>query len=485
MSCAYVFPISALVDKEEVANWNVLNAAEPDPKLSAARGFYVDLLEATRNYEAVSSEANERVLEGTKQHAPEHEAYMRRLGTTLETDHAFRNGKYAALAKPAEPINTPDGKFGVLFIVELMPTEVGKDPIVGTDGTTPFGAMKALEKDPESAYKTTLTKQLQSIWRLLVRMSAVGILQLDAHLGNVLLNEKGEARVIDFDQRMSTVLSPDELAGNWLSLFVLNTLMMTAVLSNDPSRVGLVSHLLRTRQREVDLQAAAERKATTIATGRYIHFRDLVERVRKRVDDGSIPSTLLNTTWQPVFPHTEAGVDLQNFDKEELYTKLFNANYAGVMPPYPTNSQLMTDVFKHNVYDFFLVQPATAVLDMWRGRQRELSWLLANYNEPSGRFIDESEIYKEASGSTRNFAEFNHHNAQFKTTISTLQGTLHAVVRPRPISAVYIDVLSELALGNRASCPPESLKPWLPPRNQLRQRAWLTFPPACYALVGM
>jgi len=487
VSCAYVFPISALVDTDEVANWNVLNAAaEPDSKLSAARGFYEDLLEATRNYDAVPSPENKRVLEGTQQQAPGHEDYMRSLGTTLENDHAFRNGKYGALAKPTEPINTPDGKYGVLFIVELMPTEVGKDPIVGTDGTTPFGAMKALEEDPGFRYENKLTRQLQSIWRLLVRMSAVGIMQLDAHLGNVLLNEAGDARVIDFDERMSTVLSPDELGGNWMSLFVLNTLMMSAVLSNDPSRVGLVSHLLRTRQREVDMQAAAERTAATVATGRYLHFRDLVERVRKRVGDGSIPSTLLKTTWAPVFRPLEAGVDLQNVDQQEnLYKKLFNANDSGIMPHFPTNSELMTGVFKYIVYDFFLVQPANAVLQMWRGRQHALSFMLATYSEPGGRFIDESEIYRTASGLTLNFGEFKHLNTQFKTKISSLQGTLHAVVRPRPGGGLWMDVLSEIALGNRTSCLTESSKAWLPPRNDLRQRPWLTFPPECYTLVGM
>ena len=199
-----------------------------------------------------------------------------------QTFGQFRARAVADLRSPQEK-----GKprpLGVLFVVEKMDQPLGSRPPGGQAGKGTL--VRALQdSQPNIDVGPTaddVQNRLMAIWSLFARMSSAGVLNLDAHFGNIMLSrdDRGHyfAKLIDFDPNFSSVLSKRHFPSeSWKPLFVLNVLMALSTLSVDYGRIELRAALLNARQRDVD--GATSEVSPIPATSRSAHFLQLVEEV--------------------------------------------------------------------------------------------------------------------------------------------------------------------------------------------------------------
>ena len=153
---------------------------------------------------------------------------------------------------------------------------------------------------------------MNALWELLAKMSSVGILNTDSHLGNYMITTQGGKRVtckaIDFDPSLSTVFSAEELAGGdgsnlekkegWKSLYVLNCMLVMFTLAQDRSRIKLFE-LFKNAKRPAVVSTEIANK---VETSRLCQFKDMVRETMQaikstRPEDLSVPQQLLALEW--------------------------------------------------------------------------------------------------------------------------------------------------------------------------------------------
>jgi hypothetical protein len=259
------------------------------------------------------------------------------------TTKEMPNGDYAINPKG-------DKSWGVMLVNEFMLYEFGdtagytpEDSVmhkvesvyskssVGVDGN---GIATAKEQ-----FKAVET-QLDSMWNLLAKMSSVGILNVDAHLGNYMITEYETstgpktmyAKAIDFDPSYTTVFTKQDLVGSddknpnregWKPLYVLNVLMVLYTLSQDITRAKLYSLLKNANRVEVNDAMYNDGSLYALKTGRADQFRGIVVETiraleRTPVEQMSVPQRLLAASWRGGFK------GMGNIDDLRLPTAFFS-----------------------------------------------------------------------------------------------------------------------------------------------------------------
>jgi hypothetical protein len=261
----------------------------------------------------------------SRQEATELKWFSNAFGVSLQEYDARRDLCGAAadeLLVPKDPAYFgEDLRFGTMFINERMMTEFGeqrgknaesgslmndlyRETRVGVD------AMKTAEQQLEQT-----KRQMDALWMLLARMSAVGILNTDSHLGNYMLTSYGEkdgsyyCKVIDFDPSLTTVFSAKDLEETnpanpskkegWKPVYVLNGLLVMFTLGQDPGRAQLYELFKNAgRLRE----NASVTIANRLETFRMAQFTDLVNETTQAIKNTpantqSVPQKLLDMSW--------------------------------------------------------------------------------------------------------------------------------------------------------------------------------------------
>ena len=163
--------------------------------------------------------------------------------------------------------------WGTLFFNDKMQVEFGEIPGNKSDDTVIGATLKPLQSlgavdrsfeeivqnvrvEPTLQYQSntptvpsvplTPDVAMGALWSLVSKMSAVGFLNTDSHLGNVMLRFDGikwAARLIDYDEKLSMVFRYDDFSNEegWKPLLVLNALMVAFSLDTDYGRRSLLS----------------------------------------------------------------------------------------------------------------------------------------------------------------------------------------------------------------------------------------------------
>jgi len=260
-------------------------------------------------------------------------------------------GKYAIDDKGTGKV------WGVMFVNELMRYEFG------AEGYTPE---KSVMKKVESVYSgssvdvdrngidtakeqfKTVASHLDSMWNLLAKMSAVGILNVDAHLGNYMITDYGTtkgttkmfAKAIDFDPSYTTVFTTKELIGDdaanpnpegWKPLYVLNVLMVLYTLSQDISREKLYSLLKNANRIDANDTVFRDGSLYALKSGREDQFKGIVAETIRALESTpyvkmSVPQKLLAASWLGGFK------GMGNLDDLRLPTAFFsNGDIRGAL----------------------------------------------------------------------------------------------------------------------------------------------------------
>jgi len=268
------------------------------------------------------------------------------------TTKQMPNGDYSINPEGATKV------WGVMFVNELMLYEFGD-----TTGYTPENSVM---HKVESVYSKSavgvdgngiatakaqfkaVEPHLDSVWKLLAKMSSVGLLNVDAHMGNYMITEyetsaspkKMYAKAIDFDPSYTTVFTKEDLIGSddktpnregWKPLYVLNVLMVLYTLSQDITRAKLYSLLLNANQVEVNDAVYNDGSLYALKTGRADQFRGIVVDTiraleRTPVEQMSVPQRLLAASWRGGFK------GMGNIDDLRLPTAFFsNGDIRGAL----------------------------------------------------------------------------------------------------------------------------------------------------------
>ena len=267
-------------------------------------------------------------------------AYDERTSACGGRSNVILTPKEMPAGKYAIDSNGDNKSWGVMFVNELMLYEFGD-----TSGYTPENSVM---HKVQSVYSSSsvgvngiatakeqfkiVEPQLDSVWNLLAKMSSVGILNLDSHLGNYMITEyktdaglkKMYAKVIDFDPSYTTVFTKEDLIGSnddnpnregWKPLYVLNVLMVLYTLSQDPSRAKLYLLLKNANRVQVDDTVYGDGSIYALKTGREDHFKGIVAETiralaRTPVEQMSVPQRLLAASWRGGFKGTGDPTDL-------------------------------------------------------------------------------------------------------------------------------------------------------------------------------
>lgn len=218
-------------------------------------------------------------------------------------------------------------KYGVIMIVEQMKLETNSfldtpdmhtsmQPNISVDGIT---------RNPSRSDDGFDAKHhaMRALWTLLARMSSIGMVFLDFHLGNVMFNiENGKyiAKVVDIDPNLGGLLSHDDLGTKegtsvlqgWKPLFVLNALTVAFALAGDDGRIRLFT------------KWASADKAGEINIGHFNHFKRICKEVYDVLDPKlyarmSIPEKLLCTQWNGGYKGTGLGNASRGALDAEIY----------------------------------------------------------------------------------------------------------------------------------------------------------------------
>jgi hypothetical protein len=254
-------------------------------------------------------------------------------GVTLEGERLRRQkcgaaaGQILVMKRPPSFQSKSGHTFwGSMLVVEKMLYEFGKSDY------KPEGSVlyKTIGKSKDSngldgiavakSQFKSVQDELNAVWILLAKMSSVGLLNTDAHLGNYMITPDGAddgpdgertprvAKAIDFDPKLSMVLTNKELERGWKPLFVLNTLLVLFTLSQDPSRLSmyeLLRNAFRPRFAGGDV-TSRPKSVHALNTMRIAHFQDIVaevvleiERVQSDVSlKPSLAQELLALEWK-------------------------------------------------------------------------------------------------------------------------------------------------------------------------------------------
>ena len=210
-----------------------------------------------------------------------------------------------------------DGDCVSIFLNERMTMEFGEETIERADTVLGAVSQSRIEFDGIKTAENQLGATevyMDALWRLLARMSAVGILNVDAHLGNYMITKYEdivECKAIDFDAAWSTVLSVDEMGGDdpetpnkegWKPLFVLNSLLVMFTLSQDTSRVKLYE-LFKNARRPLETKTLFNAEiANSLQTTRISQFTEIVRETMLALrttsdEERSLPQKLLGSRW--------------------------------------------------------------------------------------------------------------------------------------------------------------------------------------------
>ena len=225
--------------------------------------------------------------------------------------------------KPNPSSFNDEKKWGVMFVNEFMLYEFGD-----TNGYAPKGSVMSKVQKATAETSTginTALRQFQdtevhmdALWKLLAKMSSVGILNVDAHLGNYMLTDYDQnntmyAKAIDVDASYTTVFTKEDLVGSgttpnpegWKPLYVLNVLLVLYTLAQDPSRAQLYS-LFINANRKPENPDYIEDRLYTLKTKRADQFKGIVYdtiRALERTPRGewSVPQQLLAASWHGAY----------------------------------------------------------------------------------------------------------------------------------------------------------------------------------------
>ena len=307
--------------------------------------------------------------------------------------------------------------WGAMFLNERMDLEVGANIADRGSVLADIAAVQSrqLGKQPSFSgldigklHYREKAPYLEAIWSLLAKMSSVGIVNMDAHLGNVMLSgsDKIVAKLIDFDPKLSSVLSPSDYAGSsdgWKALFVLNGLFVFFVLCVDSARqllLPLLRNALRTNSNSLH-----QAKFYGISHERSDLFRKIVVEVKNGIRMAkknnlplSLPQRLLDYSWKGGYKGTgldkTEGVPTEFFlnpfkyrnahEKgsvdRELVSKYEDDPLLASVPLFTENTTreqeltwAMLETINHNAFSGI----ATFLNQQWNLRQRILDKMLA------------------------------------------------------------------------------------------------------------
>ena len=235
---------------------------------------------------------------------------------------------------PASLNSKTNKVWGVLLLNEKMRIEFGDD------GNTPVGsvmeiAKKALlagGKPTVAAAKEQFTatrSYMDAMWKLLAKMSSVGVLNVDVHLGNYMIvdyprDDQKYAKIIDFDASFTTVLTKADFQGDdptivntegWKPLYVLNVLMVLYTLAQDTTRTVLYN-LLKNALRVDQTDSYINDAPYVLKTERQMQFKEVVLETMRALEQTapqnmSLPQRLLAATWRGGFKGMGNPYDLQ------------------------------------------------------------------------------------------------------------------------------------------------------------------------------
>ena len=220
------------------------------------------------------------------------------------------------------PPSRPEGKYGVLMVVERLQNETDEllektdvvshglksklfEPKRFIDGCQQISSIDGCEA------VDGVHKVMVALWKLLAKMSSIGFVFLDFHMGNVMFNERPtdgsyQAKLVDIDVKLGTILSPVEVKGvsvlsqkqGWKPLLILNSLVVATLLSFDLRRARLLQKWMNSDRES--LESALNGAVYDI--GHANRFKKMVNEVADAAlaipdNERSVPLKLLSFAW--------------------------------------------------------------------------------------------------------------------------------------------------------------------------------------------
>ena len=238
---------------------------------------------------------------------------------------AFRDAQRPHLDDLTPFIDPAGPRYGVLMIVERLAFQTNQllghvdvvdqglltklfKPKQMVDGCVEVPGIDACEKIDSVAVA------MVALWRLLAKMSSMGFLMLDFHLGNVMFNPTPDgaytAKIVDIDPKLGIFLSPDDVYGpspastaqGWKPLLVLNALVVAALLATDTARARLLQKWMNSDREFLGGQKPALH-GSAYDIGHANRFRKMVTEVADAAralstEQQSVPLRLLSTPWR-------------------------------------------------------------------------------------------------------------------------------------------------------------------------------------------
>jgi len=386
-------------------------------------------------------------------------------------------------------------KYGVILVVERMEIEtnffmVSKEmnsifqPRVLVDGI----GLKGNIDDTQLA--------MCSIWKLLAKMSSVGFVYFDAHLGNVMFKREGSgyvAKLVDIDPKFGRLLSYAELHGinadrSWKALLVLNALTLAMALAGDLNRIRLFTKWVSSDK----VSATKKLSGAAFDIGHFNRFKKMCKEVSESIkqatgvidgrmgetgsatsEDGkdakfiSVPEELLSVLWKGGYRGTgigdskEGATTLNIFSQPHEATKEVLQRYNAMTTDsydLKTDSTFvrMEAALRESTYHRSVHQQCFYALDNWKKRQGAISALLGPQNTPQPQ-VDQSMSFPEvntliinASGSSSARQALSSSDGFIRNEFDQVSGPLMRYAgKIRADGILFIDFLSEYVFTHR------------------------------------